>query len=91
MEWLAANAVNVITAILMLGGGIAFAKNLDNRLTNIEKEQNEIKQVIVVSARLEERISYLYQTVIAQGKRLDRVMERVFNSNRFPNEEEDNV
>lgn len=88
MEWLAANAVNLFTAFIMTCGGIVFAMNLDKRLSNIEKEQEGIKAVIVVSARLEERISYLYQTVLAQGKRLDRVVERVFNASRH--EEENN-
>lgn len=78
LEWLALNAVNLFTAFVMLCGGIAFAINLDRRLTNIEREQNEIKAVVIVSARLEERLNYLFQTVIAQGKRLDRVIERVY-------------
>lgn len=90
MEWLAANAVNLFTAFIMLCGGVVFALNLDKRLSNIEREQEAIKAVIVVSARLEERISYLYQTVLAQGKRLDRVVERVFNAPRKSEEDDSN-
>jgi hypothetical protein len=78
MEWLAVNAVNLIVAAIMICGGIVFSLTLDNRLKNIETEQKEIKKVIVISARLEERITYLFQTVLAQGKRLDRVVERVY-------------
>jgi hypothetical protein len=88
MEWLAANAVNLFMSAVMICGGVVFAMTLDTRLKNIEKEQEAIKQIIVVSARLEERISYLYQTVLSQGKRLDRVSERVLNGRLHqPNEE----
>lgn len=78
MEWLAANAVNLFLSVIMICGGIVFGLNLDKRLTSIEREQAEIKAVIVVSARLEERLTYIYQIVLAQGKRLDRIAERIY-------------
>lgn len=78
MEWLAANAVNIITALIMICGGIAFAGSLDRRLESIEKEQGEIKNVIVVSARLEERIKHINEMVMAQGKRLDWMTQRFY-------------
>lgn len=86
MEWLAANAVNLAGVLIMVLGGIGFSFTLDNRLKNIEKEQTEIKKVVVISARLEERITYLFQTVLAQGKRLDRVVERVYGRPREEDE-----
>lgn len=89
MEWLATNAVNLFMSFVMICGGVVFAMNLDKRLTSIEKEQNEIKAVIVVSARLEERISYIYQTLLAQGKRLDWVTQRLYGKNK-DQEERDN-
>jgi len=78
VEWLATNLFNVVTSLVMIGGGIAFAMTLDHRLKNIEKEQTETKLLVVMSARLEERLTSLYQIVINQGKRLDRVVERVY-------------
>jgi hypothetical protein len=78
MEWLIANAFNVVMSTAALGGGVAFAWNLDNRLKNIEKEQSETKNLVVTSARLEERLTSLYNIVISQGRRLDRVVERVY-------------
>lgn len=78
MEWLVANAFNIFMSVVALGGGVAFAKTMDTRLKNIENEQRETKALVVVSARLEERITNLYQIVIGQGRRLDRVIERVY-------------
>jgi len=86
MEWLAANIVNLIVAGIMICGGIAFSFNLDTRLKNIEKEQTETKLLVVISARLEERLTSLYQIVINQGKRLDRVVERVYGQRHEENE-----
>jgi hypothetical protein len=88
MEWLTNNIVNVITALVLFSGGIAFAKQLDSRLNNIEKEQNEIKQVVVVSARLEERFTHLSQVVISQGRRLDRLTEHVLNKKSTVDDDE---
>jgi hypothetical protein len=88
MEWLAANAFNIFTAVIAICGGIVFAMGLDHRLKNIEREQAETKQLVVTSARLEERISSLYQIVIGQGKRLDRVVERFNGSWKHKDEEE---
>ncbi len=78
MEWLAANAFHIASFLMVACGGIAFALNLDRRLNNIEKEQAETKSLVVTSARLEERITSLYQIVIGQGRRLDRVIETVY-------------
>lgn len=89
MEWLASNAVNIITSVLMLLGGISFAFSLDHRLKNIEREQAETKSLVVVSARLEERITNTMQIVLSQGKRLDRLAERIYGR-PSKNEEDDN-
>lgn len=89
MEWLAANAVNLFTAFVMLCGGVGFTFSLDNRLKNIEREQQETKQLVVVSARLEERITNTMQIVISQGRRLDRLAERIYGATRPIKEDQD--
>jgi len=86
VEWLAANIFNIVTSVILIGGGVGFAKSLDNRLSSIEREQIATKAVVVTSARLEERISYLAQTVLAQGKRLDRVVERIYGTRQTEDE-----
>jgi transcriptional regulator len=89
MEWLAANAFNMFMFVTALAGGIAFSMNLDNRLKNIEKEQAETKQLVVVFARLDERINSVTQIMITQGKRLDRMIERVYGRRQDQDEQTD--
>ena len=57
------------------------------RLQRIETEIVSLKDLIISTAKLEERINNVSYTVIAQGKRLDRLIERVVYGKRQVSEE----
>lgn len=58
------------------------------RLESIEKEVKDFRQYLVNNARLEERIEAVRQIVVAQGKRLDWVSQRIYGNKRQTEEEE---
>jgi hypothetical protein len=47
------------------------------RLVNIETEMTELRKVVVVMARQEERIQAMDQRLLAQGQRIDAQGERI--------------
>ena len=50
----------------------------NNRLVQIETEIIALKNLIISTAKLEERIDNIRYVVLSQGKRLDRLVERVY-------------
>jgi hypothetical protein len=80
--------------IFALGIGFVFqqvksdVRYQNERLARIETEITTFRQFLVSSAKLEERMEGVRQVVLAQGKRLDRVIERVYG--KKTTEENDN-
>lgn len=78
-----AQIVVYVTGIVWLFSQVKGDVKFQNvRLQSIENEVLSLKNLIVSTAELRERINNVQQTVIAQGKRLDRLIERVIYGKR---------
>lgn len=88
--------VGQLAQILVFAGSIGFlyqqvksdVKYQNDRLARIESEIIAFRQFLVSSAKLEERIEGLRQVVLAQGKRLDRVIERIYGKRKTEEDDE---
>jgi len=79
-EFLRVNLGNVLTIITFLTGGVYFVSTIKGsveaqgaRLTNVEDELHEIRNVVVAMARQEERMNAMDQRMLAQGARIDKL------------------
>jgi hypothetical protein len=74
--------VTVTTNFTMLRSGIV---RLGERMQPVEDELKKLREVVIVSARQEERMTAMDQRMLAQGKRFDDlyslVMKRIINEN----------
>lgn len=93
-EFLQFNIGQVAQIVVFVVGLVVLFQQVKNdvklqneRLSRIELEVMSIKDLIVSTAKLEERIDNIRQTVIAQGKRLDRLIERVYGKKQDQEDE----
>jgi hypothetical protein len=75
---------NILTIITFLVGGLGFAYTVRNdvriatlRIEAMEEDVHELRKTIVELARQEERMRSLDQRLLAQGVRLDQVVNRL--------------
>jgi tRNA C32,U32 (ribose-2'-O)-methylase TrmJ len=63
----------------------------NNRLVQIETEIIALKNLIISTAKLEERIDNIRYVVLSQGKRLDRLVERVYGKRPTTTEDDESL
>jgi hypothetical protein len=66
----------VITGFIALGAMRNEIRNQGERLKNVDVEIAKLRDVMVVLARQDERLTAMDQRMLSQGRRLDRSEER---------------
>ena len=86
------NLGNLLSIIVFVGGGIIFVTRVQGKVDalaiqvlSMEEEMKKLVEVLIQQGRHEERLAAMDQRMMAQGSRLDALLERV---NRYINGEE---
>ena len=67
--------------IVLIGIGMMFQtvkgdiRNQSERLAKIEDEVSELRKVFIANARTDERLNYIDQRIMIQGRRLDTLTD----------------
>jgi len=80
MEWLVTNVGWIVqTVVIVFSGFIALGaikKEIENqgeRLKSLSDKVDKLEGVLIVIARQDERLSFMDQRMLAEGKRIDRL------------------
>lgn len=84
MEWFINNLGTLIAVLsVLVTSAITVStikndvKHLDGKITKLEKDTNDLKEVVIGLAKQEGRIHALEQVVLLQGNRLDATSIRI--------------
>jgi hypothetical protein len=84
-QFLAVNLVSIVQLIAFIGGGIWIVSSMKSvqeiqsqRLEKVEQELFQLRNVVVDIARQSERLNAMDQRMLTQGRRLDRLSDKIF-------------
>jgi hypothetical protein len=88
-QFLAVNLVSIVQLVAFVGGGIWIVSAMKSvqeiqsqRLERVEQELFQLRNVVVDLARQSERLNAMDQRMLSQGKRLDRLADKVSRRGR---------